>query len=358
MKALQIALLVVAGAMVGAVVMMVWPRPWLSRMSTSPPAVSRVAKPVPVVVLPPEPPATSTAAESKPEPMAPAEAAAPIESRPAPPAVKPAPNRRPANPPAQSERAESRNNPGRVAPKPERVAVLGNPPVRPAAPRSVQDPRSSGSSVSRTYPEEVSVPMTAPEPAPLPLPTPQSAQGLAAPSPNPSARLEQEHATPVPPPSPEPHRATLNAGTIIPVRLVDALSTERNRPGDTFNATLVNELVAGEFVIAERGARVEGQVVASDPGRSGPAVLTVVLTRLHTSDGQNVAIRTDGFERRAQPISVAAAAPPGNRGRPGSGNGSPGSSIIPMRGVPATLAPDSRIPFRLGVSVALTERIQ
>jgi hypothetical protein len=56
-------------------------------------------------------------------------------------------------------------------------------------------------------------------------------------------------------------------------------------------------------------------------------VLTVVLTTLHTSDGQTVPVRTDGFERR-----------------------------LPSRGTPAILTPDLRIPFRLGVSVTLTER--
>ena len=48
---------------------------------------------------------------------------------------------------------------------------------------------------------------------------------------------------------------------LIPVRLIDGLSSERNRPGDVFTATLEKELVAGEFVIAERGARVEGRVI-------------------------------------------------------------------------------------------------
>ncbi len=56
------------------------------------------------------------------------------------------------------------------------------------------------------------------------------------------------------------------------------------------------------FVIAERGARVEGRVVASDSGGrvKGVSSLAVELVRLSTSDGQRVAIQTDGFERRAE----------------------------------------------------------
>jgi hypothetical protein len=87
---------------------------------------------------------------------------------------------------------------------------------------------------------------------------------------------------------------TLNAGTLIPVRLVDGLSSERNLPGDAFTATLDKELVVNGFVIAERGARVEGRVVASDRGGrvKGVSALEVELIRLHTADGQKVPIQT------------------------------------------------------------------
>ncbi|HEV3199828.1 MAG TPA: hypothetical protein VGZ73_18115 [Bryobacteraceae bacterium] len=47
---------------------------------------------------------------------------------------------------------------------------------------------------------------------------------------------------------------------LIPVRLVDGLSTERNTPGGRFTATLVSESIADDFVIAERGARVESRM--------------------------------------------------------------------------------------------------
>ena len=123
-----------------------------------------------------------------------------------------------------------------------------------------------------------------------------------APQPISLARPEPENATP-PPPAPPPNRVTLNAGMLIPVRLVDGLSSERNMPGDTFIATLDKELVVDGFVIAERGARVEGRVVASGRGGNvkGVAWLAVELTRLRTSDGQNVPIQTDRFERLAEP---------------------------------------------------------
>ena len=118
---------------------------------------------------------------------------------------------------------------------------------------------------------------------------------------------------------------------LLPVRLVDGLSSERNAPGDAFLATLDKELVVDGFVIAERGARVEGRVVASNAGgkMKGTAGIAVELIRLHTSDGQNVTIRTDRFERHAEPD----------------------------RGKPATLPSETRISFRLRAPLTLTERL-
>jgi hypothetical protein len=139
---------------------------------------------------------------------------------------------------------------------------------------------------------------------------------------------------------------------VIPVRLVDGLSTERNRPGDMFTATLVQELVADDFVIAERGARVDGRVVAADRGG-----LTVQLVRLHTSDGQTVAIRTDSFERRADPASGGGRIAAGGLiVTDGAGGGTGGFWLTRNRA--AMLPSDTRITFRLGVPVRLTERSQ
>src|ERR1035438_5502711 len=102
-----------------------------------------------------------------------------------------------------------------------------------------------------------SQPMTPAEPMPVapaapasPTPAaPPSAAPAPAPQPVAPASLEPENATPPPALAPpEPHRVTLNAGILIPVRLVDGLTSERNQPGDSFTATLDKELVADGFV--------------------------------------------------------------------------------------------------------------
>lgn len=207
------------------------------------------------------------------------------------------------------------------------------------------------------------------EPAPVVAPPAQ---------PVPPVRAEPENATPTPPPSPpEPHKVTLNAGLLLPVRLVDGLSSERNAPGDAFLATLDQELVVDGFVIAERGARVEGRVVASDRGgkMKGVAGIAVELTRLHTSDGQNVAIRTDSFERHAEQTrggdvekvavgaavgAVIGAAAGGGKGAAigaGVGGGAGAGDVMLTRGKPATLPSETRISFRLRAPLTLTEQL-
>jgi len=180
-----------------------------------------------------------------------------------------------------------------------------------------------------------------------------------------------------PPPPPEPNRVTLGAGTLITVRLAEDLSTRKNVPGDRFTATLDGPLVVDGFVIAERGSLAEGRVVEARPsGRvKGKAVLALQLTRLHTSDGQQVAITTDTFEKRAadnrreDAVKVGAAASIGAvigaiaGGGKGAAigaaiGGAAGSGeVLATRGAPAELPAETRIAFRVNTPVTITEKL-
>jgi hypothetical protein len=168
---------------------------------------------------------------------------------------------------------------------------------------------------------------------------------------------------------------TLNAGTIIPVRLIDGLSSERNSPGDVFTATLDRELVAGDFVIAERGARAEGRVASSDRGSkaSGGAALAVELTRIHTSDGQTVEVATESFQKQGPrtegqtAIKVGAGAvigaaiggiAAGGKGAAigaGAGGGAGAGAVALSAGQAVTLPSETRITFRVRTPVTITE---
>jgi hypothetical protein len=169
---------------------------------------------------------------------------------------------------------------------------------------------------------------------------------------------------------------TLNTGLLLPVRLLDGLSSDRNAAGDRFTATLDRELVVDGFVIAERGARVEGRVVASHPGSPANAAgIAVELTRLNTSDGQQAAIHTDSFEEHAEPNrnadveTVAAGAVlgaviggivGGGKGAvigAGAGAGAGAGGVAVSRSRPAALPPETRITFRLRTPLTLTERL-
>ena len=163
---------------------------------------------------------------------------------------------------------------------------------------------------------------------------------------------------------------------LIPVRLLDGLSSDRNVPGDAFSATLDHELVADGFVIAERGARVDGRVVSVERGSraNGQAILTLELTRLHTSDGQNVPIQTDTFQKLSEPDhrqdaekvgigavvgAVIGGIAGGGKGAAigaGAGAGAGGADAV-LTHRAAALPSETRLSFRLRTSVKLTERL-
>jgi hypothetical protein len=169
---------------------------------------------------------------------------------------------------------------------------------------------------------------------------------------------------------------TLNAGTLLSVRLVDGLNAERNRVGDTFAGTLDKELVANGFVIAERGARVDGRVTAADLGGrvKGLSSLTVEITKLHTSDGQTVSLQTDPFQRQAEPDrkgdaakigggaalgAIIGAIAGGGKGAAigaGAGGAAGTGTVLATRGKAATIPSETRITFRLSAPVTVTER--
>ena len=347
MKPLHIVLFVAAGAAGGAVVM---------KMVQKPPAPVVEQR----VILPKTAPAPAPVEAPVQTAAAPAPAAAAVEP------VHPSPF----EPPKEVAKA---SKPVREAPK-----VVRDVPTPVRAPRQKEFHLDARVWTSRQPTEPrlsaqvvVSTPSAAPPPPPEPVPAP-------LPVPVPPARTEPENVTPPPPAPPEPHRVTLNAGTLIPVRLVDGLTAERNLPGDSFTATLYKELVVDGFVIAERGARVDGRVVSSDRGGrvKGVSSLQVELIGLHLSDGQTVAVQTDTFERRAEPSrdedaakigggaalgAIIGAAAGGGKGAAigaGVGGAAGAGDVMATRGKPAALQPETRVTFRLRAPVTITERLR
>ncbi|HUP02885.1 MAG TPA: hypothetical protein VMU19_02770 [Bryobacteraceae bacterium] len=323
MKKLQVALLVGVGAIGGILLSMLISRP-------------RAAPPVTVASAPaavPSAPAMASAPAAPPEPLP---VAAPEKPSPVP--VRP----------VRKERETKNRTP--VAPVSAASAMAGPN----GADSAVQSPPTPAAL------PDASIPAAAPVSAPPVAVVPARPAAESAPPPAPSA----------------PPQVTLNAGTTVPVRLVDGLSTERNHPGDSFNATLDQELVAGGFVIAEKGARAEGRVTAVDRGAklSGNAILTVELTRIHLSDGQTLNLTTDSYVRHGPEVksktvtkigagaiigAVIGGIAGGGKGAAigaGAGGGAGAGAVALGADTPATLPSETRIDFRINRPVTVTER--
>jgi hypothetical protein len=274
------------------------------------------------------------------------------------------------------------------------VAVPATPAVAPAAPVEQAAPAQvSQPEHPSPFPEEKSAKVTAhktrkphraepeviaqnlpPAPAQPVEPAPATRPEPVTPEPTPAVQPVPE--LPAPPPPPPPRQVTLTAGTLIPARTIEGLSSDRNQAGDGFTATLDAPLVVNGLVIAERGARLEGKVVQADKaGRvKGVSDLSLELTQITTSDGQRVPIETESFIKHGQTSKGADAAKIGGGAALGAiigaiagggkgaaiGTGVGGAAgtgaVVGTRGKAVAIAPETRISFRLKNAVTLTER--
>lgn len=101
----------------------------------------------------------------------------------------------------------------------------------------------------------------------------------------PAAGAPAQSAAPATPPPPAV--VELPVGTELRVRLDEDLGSKISQPGDSFSATIADDvLVNGEAVIV-KGARADGTVVDAKPlGRfKGGALLQVKLDRVHSKWG-------------------------------------------------------------------------
>jgi hypothetical protein len=91
---------------------------------------------------------------------------------------------------------------------------------------------------------------------------------------------------------------TVPGETVIHVTLNQALTSDQNRPGDHFEATVSEPVVIGDETVIPQGAAVEGLVVdARHSGRlMGRARLRLALETV-AIDGKTYDIRTDSTSR-------------------------------------------------------------
>jgi hypothetical protein len=225
-----------------------------------------------------------------------------------------------------------------------------------AAVASSTKPRS-GSAASNSAARPRPVPSN-PEPEPRYAPAPQPAP----------ARPEYN-----PPP---PRAFTIREGTSITVSTDKTISTKLDKNGDRFTASLDAPIVDGDWVIAKRGALVEGEIVNSDPGGKveGRAVLTVRLRSLQLADGRKVSLSTNSYTKEAKGTkkkdaakigvgaglgaAIGAIAGGGKGAAIGAavGGGAGTGVVLATRGDPAEIPSESQLTFRLQGPINVTKR--
>lgn len=191
-----------------------------------------------------------------------------------------------------------------------------------------------------------------------------------------SAPVSSEPAYERPKPPPPPRTYTLNSGSVISVFTESDLSTKTGRSGERFTASLGRAITDGDWVIAKRGAPVEGVIVNSDPGGrvSGVASIAVRLEKITLADGRRVNIETESYTKQAKSTkkkdaakigigagigaAIGAIAGGGKGAAIGAGIGGAGGTgvVLGTRGDPAVIPGESQLTFRLTSPVTITKR--
>jgi hypothetical protein len=103
----------------------------------------------------------------------------------------------------------------------------------------------------------------------------------------------------VPPPPPPPTPVTIESGTMLNIRMIDAVDTGRNHPGDSFRATLDSPITIGDKVIIPEGADVVGRIAElKDSGHfAGQPQLALELASLSVN-GRKYTLHTNQYTRQ------------------------------------------------------------
>ena len=274
-------------------------------------------------------------------------------------------------------------------PAPATVAA----PAVAATPVPVPEPVAAPPAVTPSRPRTVTRRVDPPKPvvASNPYPASQSAQATYPPPPPPSAPASSDSISrprasepdysgpsypnsvtapqgnyPAPPPPTAARAVTVPAGTAFTVRMLDSINSEKNRAGDTFQASLDEDLQADGVVVARRGSVVYGKVVqAKQAGRvSGVAQMVLEVERIQTVAGEmsiaSDVLQKEGPTSRGQDaakvgvlagIGAAIGAVAGGRKGAGIGAGAGATAgtagVLIDRGKPVQYNPEDRVTFRL-----------
>jgi hypothetical protein len=101
-----------------------------------------------------------------------------------------------------------------------------------------------------------------------------------------------------PPPPPAPKKLTVDQGTQLSIRLVDAIDSEKNHTGETFHATLNAPLTSNGEEVVPAGTDVVGHLVdVKSAGKFAGQSQVVLQLDSITAGGRTYNIQTDEYKK-------------------------------------------------------------
>ena len=166
--------------------------------------------------------------------------------------------------------------------------------------------------MNRTVPMVVLTALVMGLPACSKGPSSSSADSLAKTESSPANPADKVKPEPKAEPKSQPKmesKTIVPAGTKLRVALLDAVSSDKNRAGDQFLASLTEPVIIEGKTILAKGTKVRGRVVdAKESGRvKGRATLELKLTEI-VRDGKSVNISTKPYTAVAEPTKKRDAA--------------------------------------------------
>jgi len=172
---------------------------------------------------------------------------------------------------------------------------------------------------------------------------------------------------------PVAQKTTIPEGTKLRVALIDTVSSDKNRSGDQFQASLVEPVVVDGKTVLEKGTKVRGRVLdAKESGRvKGRATVELTLTQVVLKDGKTFDVSTKPYtavaaatkKRDAAIIgggaglgaAIGALAGGGKGALVGAavGGGAGTGTVLATKGKEIHYAPETRLQFTLASPVEI-----
>ena len=106
-------------------------------------------------------------------------------------------------------------------------------------------------------------------------------------------------AAPPPPPQPVVKDVTIPAGTVVPIRITEALDSKTAQTNDAFHGALAADLGTQGVIALRRGAPVTGRIIEAREAAhfKGQSLLSLELTDIQRG-GQKIAVTTDAYTKQ------------------------------------------------------------